>query len=544
MTSTGLKRVIVLFLTMILIFSFTACNEGSTETTKSTTQSQTTTKSTTTTTTATTSATEPAMVEITAFAMEGPYTKIDFNDLPIWKIAYEKTGVTVKWETASSDGFAEKLNLKFSTNDLPDMFFKCGMSNSDIAIRAQEGQLVPIDGYLNEYAPNFSKYLAAENSIERGIRMADGHIYGFCYLVSGGGVSSKIFYNSKWLNKQGITELAKTTDELYAMLSSMKGFDYNANGQNDEIPFIVESIGRLEGGLFGSFGLGTRGGNSFTWDIDPVTNELRYVRTSDGYKKFLEFANKLYTEQLLDQECFTMDLTKFSAKIALDIFGVTIAGNSSYFNEAQDDQLYPNAPLIGPDGYQIASHVGPPLAGQNTFVTSKNQYVEETVSFVDYFYSEEGITLYFMGIENETYYYDDKGKPKFYDKVLKNPDGLNPEDVLGNYVCWSGGANPSIADYDHFYIHFSTLHNLTAANLLMDYKPKELWGTFIYSTEDSEQLKILQTEIDTYATDMRAKFITGEVGFDNWDSYVTQINELGLDDYQEIVERGLSDYLS
>jgi putative aldouronate transport system substrate-binding protein len=532
----------ILLLTFILIFTFAACNGGTTSTTTgSTTQSQGTTGATTTKTG--TSETEPQIVEITAFAQEGPYTKKDFNDLAIWEVATAATGVKVNFESSPADGFAEKLSLKFSTNDLPDMFFKCNMSNSDIAVRAGEGQLIPIDGYLDDHAPNFSKYLANEISIERGIRMADGHIYGFCYLVSGGGISSKFFYNSKWINKQGL-ELPKTTDELYTMLTTMKDFDYNGNSQKDEIPFIVESLSRLEGGLFGSFGLGTRGGNSFTWDIDPVTNELRYVRTSDGYKKFLEFANKLYTEKLLDQECFTMDLTKFSAKIALDIFGVTIAGNSSYFNVAQNDQLYPNAPLIGPDGYQIAMHIGPPLAGQNTFITNKNQHVEETVSFVDYFYSEEGITLYFMGIEGETYYYDDKGKPQFFDKVLKNPDGLNPEDVLGDYVCWSGGGNPSVADYDHFYIHFSTLHNLTAANVLMDYKPKELWGAFIYSTEDSEKLKILQTEIDTYATDMRAKFISGEIGFDSWDDYVQQIEALGIDQYEEIVQRGMDAYIS
>lgn len=49
----------------------------------------------------------------------------------------------------------------------------------------------------------------------------------------------------------------------------------------------------------------------------------------------------------------------------------------------------------------------------------------------------------------ETYTIND-GKASFTDLVKKNPDGLSLNDVLGKYVVWGGGANPSVAGDKYF----------------------------------------------------------------------------------------------
>ncbi|MFR3482336.1 MAG: hypothetical protein ACLTXL_01820 [Clostridia bacterium] len=72
--------------------------------------------------------------------------------------------------------------------------------------------------------------------------------------------------------------------------------------------------------------------------------------------------------------------------------------------------------------------------------------------------------------------------------------------------------------------------------------PDEIWGTFVYSVEDTQRLSILQQDIDTYLSDMTAKFITGEVGFDQWDAYKQRIEQLGLEEYRQITQRALDTY--
>ena len=486
---------------------------------------------------------EPELVEITAFAMEGPYTTGDFNDLAIWKYSEEATGVKVDFETAPSASFEEKLALKFASNELPDVFFKCNVTSADITKYSSDGTLIPLDDYLEKYAPNFSGYMEADSSIEKNIRMSDGHIYGFPYLVtaSPSRISPKLFINQVWLDELGM-EVPTTTDELYQVLTAMKGHDFNGNGTDDEIPLAVEDVARLKQGLMGSWGLLTRGAATLEWDVDPETNELRFIQTTDNYKGFLEYANKLYTERLLDQECFTCDIATLTAKAEQNILGVVFCHNSNYLGSYAKDFTYIPCALKGPNGDQLYGGKTIPVAGQNTFITNVNQHVAETVKWIDYFYSQEGIEHYFMGVEGETYEYDQDGKPQFTDFVSNNPDGLNMEEALGSYVCWSGGANPSVADDEHFGNHQIPELTVNAALALAEYAPEEAWGTFNYAAEDSNRISVLTTDISTYLSDMTAKFITGEAGFDQWDSYKAQIDKMGLEEYREIVQRTVDAY--
>lgn len=524
-----LKKWIALFLACILVTGLGACAGPDTQSeTNSEIQN---------------SSDGGAQVELTAFAMEGPYTKGDFNDLPIWKLAEEATGVKVIFESAPSASFEEKLNLKFASNQLPDIFFKTDITTTNITKYSSEGTLIPLDDYLQEYAPNFSGYLAEDESIGKNIRMADGKIYSFPYLVtaSPSRISPKLFINETWLDTLNM-DMPETTDDFYELLKAMKESDYNGNGEADEIPLSCDAIGMITKGLMGSFGLMTRGGAQDEWDIDPETGELRFIKTSDQYKQYLEYCNKLYTEKLMDQEVFTMDIPKLTAKAQQNVLGVVFTHNSNYLGDYQSDYGFIPAALTGPNGDRNFAGRTIPVANQCAFLTNVNKHPEESVKWIDWFYSPEGIEHYFMGIEGDTYEIGEDGQPQFTEKVTNNPEGLNMEEVLGRYICWSGGANPSVADDIHFGNHLIPEVTVNAASALMADTPEEIWGQFVYATEDSERLSILTTDISTYLTDMMAKFITGEAGFDQWEDYKAKVDKMGLDEYREIVQRALDNY--
>ncbi len=486
---------------------------------------------------------EEKQITLKAFATAGPYTKGDFNDLEIWK-EYEKiSGIKVIFESAISTAVTEKVGLMFASNNLPDFFFKCGMTPTDVARWAAEGSLIALDPYLKDYAPNLSGYLKNDASIEKNIRMADGKIYSFTYLVTAtpARISPKLFVNNEWLQKAGIA-MPTTTDELYEALVLFRDSDFNNNGAKDEIGLTSESALHLYKSLYGSFGLMTRGAAQDRWDIDTVTNELRFIATSDRYKEYLQYLNKLFTEKLLDQEFFTNDIPKLTAKAQQKQVGFAFIHNNNYMGDYKDDYLTLPAPLKGPHGDQIYSGRTIPVGGLTAHITNVNKYPAETVKWIDYFYSEEGIRLYFMGIEGETYYFDGNGDPQFTDFVVKNPDGLNMEEALGRYVAWSGGGNPSVADDRHFGNHLIPKITVDASNALINYTPSEIWGTFIYTTDESTKLAVLQQDINTYVDGMKAQFIAGQVGFDAWDSYLDKIEKMGLNEYKTIVQTALDRY--
>jgi len=482
-------------------------------------------------------------IVLKAFAVAGPYTKGDFNDLAIWK-EYEKiSGIKVVFESVVSSGASEKIGLMFASNTLPDFFFKCQLSKTDVAKYAADGLLIPLDPYLKEYAPNFSKYLEADPSISKNIKMTDGKIYSFCYLVTAAPsrISPKLFVNNKWLQQSGIA-MPKTTDDLYNALVAFRDSDYNGNGQKDEIGLVMDGPAGIYTALYGCFGLMTRGTAGGRWDIDEATNELRFIPTSDRYKEMLQYINKLYTEKLIDQEYFTTEIAKVTAKAQQNIIGFAFIHNNSYLGDIKDDFVTLPAPLIGPHGDQLYVGKTVPVGGLTAHITNVNKYPVETVRWIDYFYSEEGIRLYFMGIEGETYYIDENGNPQFTDYVKNNPDGLNMEEALGRYVCWSGGANPSVADDKHFGNHLISQITVDAANALLPYTPKEVWGSFTYTPQESKELSVLQQDIGTYIDEMTAKFVTGQESFDKWDEYVATIEKMGLSEYRKIVQAALDRY--
>lgn len=485
-------------------------------------------------------------ITLKAFAMAGPYNKGDFNELEIWKVYEEMTNIHIDFEAYPTSQITEKLSLTLSTNQLPDIFFKVGISNADIVKYAGQEILVPVTDYLADYAPNYSQLLDDYAEVKKTVTMQDGHIYGFPYLVSASvsNLSPKMFYNAEWMDALNLSP-PETLEDLESVLIEIRDGDPNGNDEKDEIPLGADGLLQIEKALRGSFGLGTRGSRVLDFDIDETTGKLRYIYTSDEYKALLQYQNKLYTQRLIDQEIFTADLAGFTAKAEQNIIGFAFIHNHQYLGETYKENYVGLAkPLKGPAEKLMYTARTNPVAGQYYFITETNPYPEASVRWVDYFYSDDGIRLYFMGMEGVTYELDAEGDPYFNDYVKNNPDGLNWEEALGRFVPWSGGANPSIANDKYFGDQVVGQVTSDAAKALMPYTPEEVWGAFSYSEADSNRLSVLNQDIGTYVTDMRSQFITGNASFDAWDTYVTTLENMGLQELIEITQRGLDDYNS
>ena len=148
-----------------------------------------------------------------------------------------------------------------------------------------------------------------------------------------------------------------------------------------------------------------------------------------------------------------------------------------------------------------------------------------------------------MGFEGETYEYDEIWQLRNTDFVKNNPDGLGIEEVLGSYVPWAGGSNPSIAEDTYFGNNMYPALEQQITRSLLEYTPDEAWGLFNYDEADATRLSTLETDIDTYMTEMRAKFVTGNASLENeWDTYIETLNQIGLGELMEIYRRGLEAY--
>lgn len=60
--------------------------------------------------------------------------------------------------------------------------------------------------------------------------------------------------------------------------------------------------------------------------------------------------------------------------------------------------------------------------------------------------------------------------------------------------------------------------------------------------EETTEYATKMTEIETYANEMRIKFIMGETSLDEFDAYVQQIEAMGLEDVLAIQQAALDRY--
>lgn len=228
----------------------------------------------------------------------------EWEDMPTLKDYQKKTGISLKYTTPPLADFSTRLNLAFASGDLPDIIYGAGSGSLTSAMEidyGSQGILLPLEKYITpELMPNFYALTQEDPSLLKSITTPDGHVYSLP-MVTRNATSiwwqGPMWYNGTWLDKLNVTELPKTIDEFYELLLRFKNEDPNGNGKADEIPLTDVDMNGTRVWLLAAFGLRTRG-------IQVDNDQVIYTPTTENYKGYLTFMNKLYNEGLLDKEVY------------------------------------------------------------------------------------------------------------------------------------------------------------------------------------------------------------------------------------------------
>lgn len=456
-------------------------------------------------------------------------------DSKLFTIEAEKmTNVHIDWILVPQSSQAEKKNLLLASGDMPDVFMGA-LSVSDLLTYGSQGALVALDEYL-DYAPSFSALIAEQPDIYEAVVTPEGKVYSFPKVSTNPNhrTSSKFYFFRDWLDQVGM-EAPSTIAEYYEVLKAFKGVDFNGNGEADEWPLANFSVNTL----MGSYGLGTRGAQAHpNEDMDPETGALRFIPGAGGYKQMLQFLNQLYTEGLIDPECFSASSTTVMGKIANNQVGAFMNINSSWAGNDRGNWTGAKAALAGPEGYQINAAVIPKVQTVPAYmVTAACKNVEMAVRWGDFWYADPGATLYWLGVEGESFYLDENGNGRLTEWYTNNPDGLSLSEAKAkNFI--SDYANHPIIREERFGYDTDdgTPEAIEASQNVWPYIPETIWPIFIYTIEENERISVLTTDLNTYVNDMRAQFIAGKVSFDQWDAYLATLDSLGVQEYLSIIQ--------
>lgn len=464
------------------------------------------------------------------FAGEAPASPDWNDDFPVWKEYEDMTNIEIDWvEQIIMDNLAEKRNLVLAGGDLPDVFYATTFSNADLLKYGEQGTFIDLKDLIDEYAPNFKRLMDENPAIRKGITFPDGNIYALPNITDSNFLSmsmgAKPWIDETWLDRLGM-ETPETTEEFYNFLKAVKAENPNT------FPFGSSDINLLVRAINGSFGL-----NAGNVDSDPDSDGLRFIPTSDKYRKMLEYMHKLYDEELIPKNIFSMEWNQFLSDSGEGNYASIIfwnPNNSIGGDAAKNFKSF--FPLKGPDGDQLYTFITSPLHQNGQFVITKdNPHPAETIRWIDYFYGDEGSKMMHMGIEGLSFVEED-GKYRYSDEVMKAEGVGRPVDKMKEFAPGIGLHPPAVIKKEFHVGSVSEEDSLEAAERLKPYLPDEIWPAFTYTKEENDFMNSTGNDINKYVNEMRDKFIAGDEALDdkNWESYVKTLESMDLEKYMEI----------
>lgn len=448
-----------------------------------------------------------------------------FDNCLAWNVLQERR--YVDWDVQGIDtvALAEKRNLALSTNQYPDVFWKCGFTQSDVDRQAEIGVFIPLEDLIKEYAPNLQKILDENPTVRETITSKDGHIYSLPQIVSGNATVVPTWINAKWLKNLGLEE-PKSLDELHEVLKAFKEKDANGNGDpNDEIPFTTDTDVSFLNFL-----------PYFGTKIDPTSytrlndGKIEYVPAGEEFKEMAAYFKQLYAEGLIDQTVFSQSEDQVKAKVyEQDNCGMLLIPMPSRVTSLDEQLNYDYLNLFEPhDGVYRDSGVTP---GTLT-ITDKCENPEIVIAWADYFYTEEGGALCWCGIEGRSYEYDENGVAR---------DCMDPAEVGKVKMTLSGGGSIPSLRPEELRLDIMQAPNRQYNSEVMrfaDTYADEIFPHFAFSDEVNKEMANISAILNPYVAEYFAKVVVGEYDLEaTWDDYINNLKQMGMERYVEIYQQ-------
>lgn len=467
--------------------------------------------------------------------------------------------------TAIEDAKSKLALMASSGEKMPDVI--CAeLTSLEVSEYGSKGIFLPMNEYLEnpEMTPNFNAIdEEGKEGILSGITSPDGNIYTLAdYSPEDFNLTPyRCWINTAWLEKLGL-EKPTTTEELKAVCEAFATQDPNGNGVNDEIA-ITGCAPSAAWGCFTPYYLM----NSFIFYNGDLANSGLSLGedgktviapfATDEWKAGLEYMNELSSNGLMDPSMFTMDATQFTAMLDQNPnnVGCVCVGGWGYWTGGLDSEKFKDfelmAPLQGPEGVAYAATFEySPRCFWN--ITKDCEDPELAMKVGDFFYRQDVSYTSRYGEEGADWSTDEAETAKkvgLYQDLLGIPCKIS---IIEDQ--WSKVQNK------HWYAHcphylsvddyrgLDSMQNgddnrnavLRATSYQMYYEAHpQLLPTLAYTAEEADMISSIATDVTSYVSSSLAEFITGNRPLSDWDSYLEELDNMGL---QQLLETAQTAY--
>ncbi|MRN54340.1 extracellular solute-binding protein [Paenibacillus monticola] len=462
----------------------------------------------------------------------------NWEDMAVLQQMEKKTGISFKYLNVPKDSFDTKKNLVFASGEYPDVFYASGLTTAEQMNYGEQGILIPLEDLIEEYAPNFKALMEENPDVRKSITAPDGHIYSLPVVeYSQHWYRNPMWYNGDFLKALKIDKLPETTEELYTYLKRVKEEDPNGNGLADEIPIssvtvTAANLRDIRTWLLGAFGI--YDDEIYIDDVDKV----HYTAMEEGYKQYLIYMNRLWSEELLDHESFSQTAEQKKAKAQnnrVALFSDWHAYMTKGGEPSMEDPMFAPVKSDMVDAPAISKNRG--ITTGAFAITKSNKQPEASMRWVDYLYSYEGALFFNKGPEGTLWEYtDEAARIKQY---LPVPGGVEMEDYRATLTPNYGIPAPTLSMDDinkGLKTDFDLWVEKETKEKLLDKGARIPFPVLFLTGEEQTEINSLNSDLSTYVKQMEAKFIIGAEPIANWAKYLETLKKMGGERVTEIYQ--------
>ncbi len=461
-----------------------------------------------------------------------------------------KKGVKLELDLIEPDQFDTTIQTMAASGELSnyDLVNITPLDDKTKLNLVKQGQLQSVSDIWEQYSEgSYKDFLATEAGqfYEKRMRLEDGKVYwitDFETMTYKGEESAWVLgfqIRQDWLDALNL-EVPTTTDEVYEVLKAFQDQDVNGNGQADE-EFLV-NYSSFSTDIAQCFGLGI----DITFVNSQNGNKVESPWYQENVKAYIEYMQKLYEAGLLKMEDSQSSSDMANNKVA----AVANWGTELWLEPQITVPEGAAYPWFAPVRIQAVEGQTPLFRGSNkynpgwtaTAVPASSDKQQAIAKILDFLVTEESVHLTERGMEGVSYEMADGKMRSISDPTLENTDAVGmalwcngsifPRYTLNNEM--SEGMEDTIAyaeangvknnqsaksDYTLFCI------NDPEHRLLHDEN-----GYAVPTAEEIDRTNEISTDLRTYSAELLTKLIMGEKSLEDWDSYIADLKELGLDD--------------
>ena len=464
----------------------------------------------------------------------------DKGDRLIWQKVEEVTGINIEFELIDTAA----MNTYLASSEWPDFFLG---NISDVIVYDYGvigGKFINILDYI-DYMPNLAQTFEEYPASKNGFVEENGGMYNFPRVAEATtSVSVRQYWRTDLLEEYGL-KAPTTVDEFKNTLAVLK----EKTGKIQWIPKLGNKNflkNTWYPGMFAAFGEYTE----LTFDAEE-DGTVVFTRATDQMKHFYEYMNELYEEELIHQECYSIDgvlarsIEQEGNMLVLEFAATRMTpemfkdGDISYLSCAAPlTSEYDSTQTIRCGDY-VQKALGP-------YINANSEHVELMCQMFDIMYATEEV-VEGSGLLGDSFTYGMMGEHWVIDEGGETYSQILPEGYEGTF-----------SEFQSKELIFSNLGRCTSLSNIVTSTPgnaqarEESFVEFVWPyvtdqpfptdmlrfTED-ERYVIEQkwTEIENYFYEMEAKFVTGVVDIETgWEDYLATLERMGLQEVLKVYQ--------